>query len=94
MTTTNGATINFSAFTSDLAFVGTYSISVTSTLIGYDFTPTRVAPTCSSAFQFTVLDPCLLTTITILPGSVENLVAFAGYNVSSLVKYTFNDTQS
>jgi hypothetical protein len=29
-----------------------------------------------------------------VPGSVENFVAFAGYNTTSLVKYTYNDTQS
>ena len=40
------------------------------------------------------LDPCLLTAITIVPGSVENFIAFAGYSVMSLVKYTYDDTQS
>ena len=29
-----------------------------------------------------------------MPGSIENLVAFAGNTVKSLEKYTFNDTIS
>lgn len=29
-----------------------------------------------------------------MPGSVENFITFAGYNTTSLLKYTFNDTES
>jgi hypothetical protein len=36
----------------------------------------------------------LHTAITSVPGSVENFVAFAGYNITSLIKYTYNDTLS
>jgi hypothetical protein len=32
--------------------------------------------------------------ISTVPASIENLVAFAGYTVSSKVKYPFNDTGS
>jgi hypothetical protein len=40
------------------------------------------------------LNPCLHTAITSVPGSVENFVAFAGFNITSLIKYTYNDTLS
>ena len=36
----------------------------------------------------------MLSVISIVPVTVENFVTFAGYNTTSLLKYTFNDTQS
>ena len=50
VTSTDGSTIHYSAFSRDLAFVGANVITVTSTLIGYDFDDLRPAPTCSSMF--------------------------------------------
>jgi hypothetical protein len=48
-------------------------------------------PPCQSSFTLNVIDTCLTTSITTVPASIENLVAFAGYTVSSKIKYTFND---
>ncbi len=42
----------------------------------------------------TTIDPCTSTLISIAPATVENLVTFAGYNITSLVKYSFNDSVS
>ena len=94
VTSTAGSTIDYSAYSRDLAFVGSYTISVISTLIGYNFSPARGAPTCNSSFLLTTQDPCELTKVSIVPSSVENLITFAGYSVSSKLQYTFNDTQS
>jgi hypothetical protein len=94
VTATSGTTLNYSAYTRDLAFVGINSITLTSTLTGYNFSPARAAPETSSTFLLTTLDPCLLSVISIVPIQIENLVAFAGYNVTSLSKYTYNDTES
>jgi hypothetical protein len=93
VTATPGATILFSAYSSDVANTGTPSISVTATLDNYPYSaPT---PPCQSSFTLTVLDrPCTSTSITTAPASIENLVAFASTTVSSKVKYTFNDTVS
>ena len=44
--------------------------------------------------MLTVEDPCLLSSISAIPLSVENLVAFVGYNDTSKVQYVFNDTIS
>lgn len=44
VTASSGATINYSAYTRNVAFAGTVNISVTSTLIGYNFSPPRDAP--------------------------------------------------
>ncbi len=41
-----------------------------------------------------MIDLCTSTSISIVPASIEKLVAFAGFTVSSKVKYTFNDTVS
>ncbi len=37
---------------------------------------------------------CPTTSITTIPDSIEKLVAFAGYTVNSLKRYSFNDTVS
>ena len=78
VTATSGATINYSAYSRDLAYVGSNTISVSSTLTGYNFNPARAAPTCSSTFVLTTLDPCPSSVISIVPATVENFVAFAG----------------
>ncbi len=54
-------------------------------------TSTWLSPTNAT---YTYNDPCLTTSITTTPASIENLVAFVGYTVSSKIKYTFNDTVS
>ena len=66
-------------------------MTITSTLNNYPYSST---PTCSSSFMLTVVDPCLLSIISAIPFSVENLVAFVGYNDTSKVQYVFNDTIS
>ena len=66
-------------------------MTITSTLNNYPYIPT---PTCSSSFMLTVEDPCLLSSISSIPLSVENLVAFVGYNDTSKIQYVFNDTVS
>jgi hypothetical protein len=70
VTSISGTTISYSAFSRDLTFVGVNTIVVTSTLIGYNFTPLRPAPSCDSLFKLTASDPCLLSAITIVPSSV------------------------
>ncbi len=44
--------------------------------------------------MITALDPCLSTIVSSGPSTIENFVAFAGYNTSSIGTYTFNDTTS
>jgi hypothetical protein len=89
---TPGATLTYSAYSRDLANAGTFLILVTATLSNYPYAaPT---PPCQSTFTLTVSDPCTTTVISTLPASVEKLVAFVGYTVSSKIKYTFNDTGS
>jgi len=44
--------------------------------------------------MLTVIDPCISSIISAIPFSIENLVAFVGYNDTSKVKYVFNDTIS
>ncbi len=61
-------------------------------LNNYPYTPSP--PPCQSSFTLTLVDPCLSTSISTLPASVENVVIFAGYSVKSKVRYTFNDTAS
>jgi hypothetical protein len=41
-----------------------------------------------------MVNPCLTTSISTYPATIENLVAFAGYTVESKNKYTFNDAAS
>ena len=41
-----------------------------------------------------MLSLCDTTVISIVPGSVENIVAFSGFSTISLNKYVFNDTVS
>ena len=41
-----------------------------------------------------MVDPCFTTTLSVLPGSIENFVGFAGYVVKSLATYTLSDSVS
>ena len=41
-----------------------------------------------------MVNPCLTTSISTYPSTIESLVAFAGYTVQSKNKYTFNDAAS
>ena len=41
-----------------------------------------------------MIDPCPTTSISTIPATIENLVAFAGYTVESKNKYTYNDAVS
>jgi hypothetical protein len=92
VTATPGATILFSVYSRDLTNAGTFPISVTATLSNYPYS--APSPPCQSTFTLTVIDPCISTSITYVPVSIENLVAFAGYNITSHLNYTFNDTVS
>ena len=98
VTPTAGATLSYSVESRDVSYAGVHTIEVVSTLQNYNFNPVRAAPTSSSNFKLTVIDPCLATSLATIgstaPSSIVNLVAFAGYNITSLVKYTFNDSVS
>jgi hypothetical protein len=94
VTATPGSMIGYSVFTRDLAVNGASTISVASTLNNYNFSPARTAPMCSSTFLLTVINPCDSTVISTVPVVIEDVVAFSGYSVQSLKKYTFNDTNS
>ncbi len=82
VTATPSATISYSAYSRDVTKAGTFPNSVTATLDNYPYSaPT---PPCLSTFTLTVINPCPTTSITTAPPSIENLVAFAGYTVTSL----------
>jgi hypothetical protein len=69
--------------------VGTHTATVTVRLTSYPSQPVSVT------FKITIIDErCISTVISTVTASIENLVAFAGYKVSSKVKYPFNDTIS
>ncbi len=85
----NAATRQFLIYSDSFSQVGTYTVTLRAEVILY---PSKFATT---SFTVTVQDPCLTTTlISLTPASIENLVAFAGYNTRSPLKYTFNDTES
>jgi hypothetical protein len=89
------STILFSVYSRNVVNAGSFPISVTATLDSSNNYPySAPTPPCQSTFTLTVVDPCDSTSITTVPASIENLVAFAGFTVSSKVKYTFNDTSS
>jgi hypothetical protein len=95
VTPTPGASISLSVYSRDVANAGFFPLSVTATLDSINNYPySAPTPPCQSTFTLTVIDPCHTTSITTVPASIENLVAFAGYTVASKVKYTFNDTGS
>ncbi len=76
-------------YTANFNTVGTHTATVTVKLASYP------SPTVSVTFTITIIDdPCISTVISTVPASIENLVAFAGYTVSSKLKYPFNDTGS
>ena len=60
----------------------------------YNFDPPEISPTCSSEFELNIVNTCFETIISSLPTEVDNFVTFAGFAVTSLVKCTFNDTES
>ena len=86
--------INFNLYSRDIADAGDHLITLTSTLKNYNVVPTATAPSASKTFKLKAVNPCLSTVITADPPQIENLVSFAGYNTTSLQKYTFNDTIS
>jgi hypothetical protein len=78
ITTSPGEVITYEVGTSNIANVGSHTITVTSTLNEYTYT--APSPPCQSTFVISVSDPCTTTTIMNSPPSVvENFVAFAGY---------------
>jgi hypothetical protein len=77
----------------DVSNAGAFLVSVTATLDSsylYTSSPTS----CQNSFALNGTDPCLTTTISTVPASVENMVVFAGYTAASTLKYVFNDTIS
>ena len=69
--------ISYSAQSDNLLDAGAHTVTVTSTITNYP------SISCQSFFTVTAIDPCLTTTILPYAGSIENLVAFAGYTVKS-----------
>jgi len=85
--------INYSVWTRDIAEAGIRTLSVTSTLQGYSVTsPLPVPITVTGTYKLTTVDPCILTTFTTIPTVVQNFIAFAGYNSTSLATYAFQDS--
>ena len=91
MTTTS---IILDLYSRNLADTGVHTITLTSTLKSYNPYTGSIAPTVSKTFTLTAVDPCLSTAITTEPTQIEDLVGFAGFNVTSLQMYSFNDTIS
>jgi hypothetical protein len=76
------------AQTTDTTDAKTYTVTVSARPVG------AATWTSSATATYTYNIPCPTTNITTVPNSIENLVAFAGYTVNSLKKYSFNDTVS
>ena len=86
--------IIFDFYSRDVDDADVHSITLTSTLKDYLPYAGATALTATKAFILTNVNPCLSTAITADPIQIENLVSFAGFNSTSLLKYTFNDTLS
>jgi hypothetical protein len=71
--------VSYSAFSRNVIYAGSYSLTVTSTLNNYPYSPP--ATPNQQSFTLTVVDPCFATAISIVPASIENLVTFAGFSV-------------
>ena len=63
-------------------------------MVDYEPYPAATVPTISKEFKFTIIDPCLTSLIIATPTQFQNLVGFAGYKITSLEKYNFDDTES
>lgn len=79
-------------FTQDKNDAGIHKITFTKEITNYAYAD---APTpLESTVTLTILNTCLLTSISIAPSIVENLVVFAGYYAKSQFTFTYNDTMS
>lgn len=68
------ATSKFQIYSDSFNQIGTYTVTLTGTVTAE---PTKFATT---TFSIIIVNPCLTkTVISIVPASVENLVAFAGF---------------
>ena len=73
--TVSGFEIGYSVQTNDLLDSGVHTIIVTSTITNYPYF------SCQSTFKLTAINPCLTTSISSSPTTIESLVVFAGYTV-------------
>ena len=72
VTTTPGAIINYSAFSTSFFDDGSYTITVTSTLNNYNFSPALPSPTCQSTFVIQAIASCDLSpTAFIIPSLLD-----------------------
>ena len=63
-----GVSITYSAYSTSFSHDGTYTITLTSTLVNYNFVPAVTAPTCQSTFVLTVVASCDLSpTVIVAP---------------------------
>ncbi len=69
ITAVPGGTINFSAHSTSFTDKGVHTITVASTLLGYNFSPPIAAPTCQSTFNVTAVASCDLSPTTLLAPS-------------------------
>ena len=88
------ANIILDLYSRNLVDVGFHTVTLTSTLKDYNPYTGATVPTAEKTFSINAVDPCLSTTITADPAQIENFVSFAGFNTTSLLKYTVNDTIS
>ena len=58
VTSTPGSTINFSVYSTNFAHDGSYTITVTSTLDNYNFSPALATPSCQSTFILQAIASC------------------------------------
>ena len=91
---TDSNNIFLDLYSRSLVDVGDHTITLNSTLIDYNPYTGADAPTASDEFTLTAVNPCWHTEITADPEQIENFISFAGFNTTSLLKYTFNDTVS
>ena len=76
--TVSDTDIDYSAQSNDVLDAGAHTVTVTSTFTN------DPSISCQSTFTVTMMDdPCLITSISTYPATIENLVAFAGYTVES-----------
>jgi hypothetical protein len=67
ITAGSGGTINFSAHSTSFTDEGVHTITVASTLEGYNFDPPVAAPTCQSTFTVTAIASCINSPTTLQP---------------------------
>ena len=71
--TVSGTGLDYSVQSNSVLDAGAHTVTVTSAITN------SPSISCQSTFTVTMLNPCLSTSISTVPATVENLVAFAGY---------------